>query len=186
MRELSYWLNLFGENRGFMDFIELINKRYSVRGYQPTQVENEKLAIILKAACIAPTASNRQPFQIIVIHTTGKENELLTIYDSNWFVQAPLILCVCSLPASGWTRKDSRKYIDVDIAIVMDYMILAATNIGIGTCFIAAFDAANARKVLKLPADVEQILFTPLGYHNDTPGIRKRKKLEELVRYEHW
>ena len=169
-----------------MDFIELINKRYSVRGYQTTQVEDEKLAIVLNAACIAPTASNRQPFQIIVIHTPGKEYELLTIYDSSWFVQAPLILCVCGLPASGWTRKDSKQYLDVDIAIVTDYMILAATNIGLGTCFIAAFDAPNARKVLALPVDVEPILFTPLGFPDDIPGIRVRKNLEELVHYEHW
>ncbi len=169
-----------------MDFNKLINKRYSVRAYKTRQVEDEKLAIVLDAARIAPTASNRQPFQIIVIHTQGKENELLEIYDSSWFVKAPIILCVCGLPATAWIRKDSRQYLDVDIAIVMDYMILAATNIGLGTCFIAAFDATKARKALSLPDGVEPILFTPLGYPDDLPGIRKRKKLEELVRYEHW
>jgi nitroreductase len=169
-----------------MDFNKLINKRYSVRAYKTTQVEEEKLAIVLDAARMAPTACNRQPFQIIVIHTQGKENELLEIYDSSWFVKAPIILCVCGLPAKAWIRKDSRKYLDVDVAIVMDYMILAATNIDLGTCFIAAFDATKARKALSLPDDVEPILFSPLGYPDDLPGIRKRKKLEELVRYEHW
>jgi nitroreductase len=68
----------------------------------------------------------------------------------------------------------------------MAYMILAATDIGLGTCFIAAFDVMNARKVLLLPEDVEPILFTPLGYPNDLPGIKIRKNIEELVRYEHW
>jgi nitroreductase len=169
-----------------MDFNKLINKRYSVRAYKTKLVEDEKLAIVLEAARLAPTASNRQPFQIIVIHSLGKEDKLLEIYNSSWFVKAPIILCICGLPAKAWIRKDSRKYLDVDIAIVMDYMILAATNIGLGTCFIAAFDETKARKALLLPDNVEPILFTPLGYADDLPGIRKRKKLEELVRYEHW
>jgi nitroreductase len=65
-------------------------------------------------------------------------------------------------------------------------MVLAATDVGLGTCIIAAFDEGNARKVLSLPDDVEPILFTPLGYPADMPGIKKRKNLEDLVRYEHW
>ena len=169
-----------------MDFNELINKRYSVRAYKPNQVEDEKLFTVLNAARLAPTASNRQPFRIIVIHTMDKEQELLTIFPSGWFVQAPLVICLCGIPASAWVRKDSKIYLDVDIAIVMDYIVLAATEIGLGTCFIAAFDETNARKVLSLPDDVEPILFTPLGYPDDLPGIKERKKLDELVCYEIW
>ena len=169
-----------------MDFIELINKRQSSRSYKPDPVEDGKINYVLNAARLAPTASNRQPFKVIVIHTNGKEQELQTIYPRKWFVQAPIVICVCGLPANAWVRRDSRKYLDVDIAIVTDYMILAATDIGLGTCFIAEFDATNARKVLALPDDVEPILFTPLGYPDNLPGVKERKSLEELVRYEHW
>jgi nitroreductase len=68
----------------------------------------------------------------------------------------------------------------------MDHMVLAATEQGLGTCIIAAFDVDNARKVLRIPNDVEPLLFTPLGYPADVPGMKTRKKLEDLVRYEHW
>jgi nitroreductase len=169
-----------------MDFNYLIAKRYSVRAYKRTQIGKEKLLKILNAARLAPTANNRQPFQIIVVHTKGREQELLSIYPREWFVQAPLIICVCGLPASGWIRKDGRSYLDVDIAIVMDHIILAATDMGLGTCFIAAFDKTNARKVLSIPDDVEPILFTPLGYPADVPRNKQRKSMEELVRYENW
>jgi nitroreductase len=169
-----------------MGIHDLINKRYSVRAYKSDAVEEDKLLNVLNAARLAPTASNRQPFQIIVIHTKGREQELLTIYHKEWFVQAPLVLCVCGLPAIAWIRRDGRLYLDVDAAIVMDHMVLAASDIGLGTCFIAAFDASNARKVLLIPDDVEPILFSPLGYPNDAPGIKVRKNLDELVRYEHW
>jgi nitroreductase len=75
---------------------------------------------------------------------------------------------------------------DVDIAIVMDHMILAATDLGLGTCFIATFDEANARKMLRIPDEVEPLLFTPLGYPDDLPRVKERKTLEELISYEHW
>jgi nitroreductase len=169
-----------------MDFHELIHKRYSVRAYKADPVEEYKLLAILEAARLAPTANNQQPFQILVINTKGREEELLRIYRRNWFVQAPLIICVCGIPLKGWVRRDKRQYLDVDIAIVMDYIILAATDLGLGTCYIAAFESIIAHEVLSLPNDVEPILFTPLGYPADEPGIKKRKNLEELVRYEHW
>jgi nitroreductase len=169
-----------------MNFYELINKRYSVRSYKPDPIEDEILLKVLDAARLAPTASNRQPFQIIVVHTKGREEELKSIYPRDWFVQAPLVLCVCGFQTSAWVRKDGRQYLYVDIAIVMDHIVLGATDLGLGTCFIAAFDVANARNALKIPVDVEPILFTPLGYPADIPGIRKRKNLEELVRYENW
>ena len=169
-----------------MDFTELIKKRYSVRAYKPDPIDKDQLLSVLEAARLAPTASNRQPFQVIVVHTQGREGDLLSIYQRDWFVQAPIVLCVCGFPSKAWVRKDGKLYLGVDIAIVMDHMVLAATDIGLGTCFIAAFDEGNARKVLALPEDVEPILFTPLGYPADVPGIKKRKNLEELVRYENW
>ncbi len=169
-----------------MNYKKLVGKRYSVRSYTQDPIENEKLENVLNAARLAPTAQNRQPFQIIVVHTKGRENELLKIYQPEWFVQAPLVICLCGLPAEAWKRRDGRQYIDVDIAIVMDHLVLAAADNGLGTCIIAAFDPNAARQVLSIPDDVEPILLTPLGYPADKPGIRKRKCLEELVKYENW
>jgi nitroreductase len=169
-----------------MEFSELIAKRYSVRAYKPDPVEDGKLRQVLEAARLAPTAANRQPFQLIVIHTAGRETELRRIYGRDWFVQAPLVICACGVPAQGWIRKDGKNYCDVDVAIAMDHLVLAATNAGLGTCWIAAFDPAAARDVLNLPEGVEPIAFTPLGYPAARPGLKKRKVLSELVRYESW
>jgi len=169
-----------------MDFFELVQKRYSVRAYKPDPVEDDKLGQVLEAARLAPTASNRQPFQIIVIHTAGRETELRRIYGKSWFAQAPLLIAICAIPAQSWIRRDGKNYADVDVTIATDHLILAATNLGLGTCWVAAFDPAAAREVLHLPADVEPIAFTPLGYPADQPGAKERKVLSELVRYEHW
>ena len=169
-----------------MDFSELIQKRYSVRAYRPDPVEEDKLHQVLEAARLAPSAANRQPFQFIVIRTAGREDELRRIYQREWFTQAPLILCACAIPAQGWVRMDGKPYTDVDVTIAMDHLILAATELGLGTCWIAAFDPTAAREVLGLPDEVEPIAFTPLGYAVDRLGGKKRKPLSDLVRYERW
>jgi len=169
-----------------MDFSELIEKRYSVRAYKPDPVEDEKLQQVLEAARLAPTAANMQPFQLIVVHTRGREEEFRRIYNREWFVQAPLIIVVCGIPSKAWVRHDKANYSVVDAAIVMDHLILAATNLGLGTCWIGAFDPKAARQILGIPEEVEPIVMTPLGYPNDQPRPKARKSLVELVRYERW
>jgi nitroreductase len=83
-------------------------------------------------------------------------------------------------------RADGKSYCDVDAAIVMDHLILAAADQGLGSCWIGAFDARAAREVLGLPDSVEPIVFTPLGYAADRPGDKKRRPLDDLVRFENW
>ena len=171
-----------------MQFQELISQRYSVRAYKPDPVPDDLLAQVLEAGRLAPTAANRQPFRIIVIHTPGREAELRRIDPREWFVRAPIILCVCTVRAEAWRRAvyDGKSHADVDATIVMDHMVLAAADLGLGTCWIAAFDPDAAREVLGLPPEIEPVLFTPLGYPADTPRPKERRPLSELVRYERW
>ena len=95
-----------------MEFTELIQKRYSVRAYRPTPVQDEKLEAVLEAARLAPTASNRQSFQLIVIQTKGREEELRRIYDKDWFVQPPLVICACRFPMDP--ARERKDYTDLD------------------------------------------------------------------------
>lgn len=170
-----------------MEFSDLIAARYSVRAYRSDPVEGEKLHCVLEAARLAPTAANRQPFQLIVLQTAGREEEIGQIYRRPWFVQAPTIIAVCAVSSQAWVRESDRFNARlIDAAIVADHLILAATNLGLGTCWIAAFNVDVARSVLRLPLQVEPVIFTPLGYPADVPGPKVRKPLAELVRYEHW
>ena len=169
-----------------MSFLELASKRYSARAYKDDPVEEEKLQQVLEAARLAPTACNLQPFQFIVIHTKGKEAELRRIYSASWFIQAPIVICACGIPSQSWVRRDGKNYCEVDVTIAMDHLILAAADLGLGTCWIGAFNPDAAREVLGLPDNVEPIAFTPLGYPADQPGYKSRNPLGELVRYEHW
>jgi nitroreductase len=169
-----------------MDFLALAQQRYSVRRYRPDPVADDTLERVLEAARLAPTAANRQPFRLIVIRTPGREAELKRIYSPDFFVEAPLVVAAVAVPREGWLRRDGYNYATVDATIVMDHLVLAAASLGLGTCWVAAFDPAVARDVLGLPPEVEPVAFTPLGYPADAAGPKVRKRLDELVRYERW
>jgi nitroreductase len=170
-----------------MEFSDVIQRRYSVRAYKSDPVEEAKLAKVLEAARLAPTAANLQPFRFVVAHVKGREAELRRVYGPGWFVQAPVVICACGIPSQGWVRDaDAVNYTPVDVAIAMDHLILAAADQGLGTCWIAAFDVPAARQAFALPPGVEPVALTPLGYPADRPGRKERKPLAELVRYEHW
>jgi nitroreductase len=169
-----------------MEFSEVIAKRYAVRGFKPDPVEEEKLARVLEAARLAPTACNRQPFRFIVLHTAGCESEIRRMYDRAWFAQAPIVICACAIPSKAWVRRDGRNYADIDVTIAMDHLVLAATDLGLGTCWVAAFDIGAVREILHLPPEVEPIALTPLGYPSVAPGPKDRQELSALVRYDRW
>ena len=166
-----------------MEYLELIRKRYSVRAYKSTPVEEEKLQKVLEAAIQAPTAANKQPFRLIVMKTAGREADLKRIYARDWFVQAPLVICACAVKSESWVRRDGKNYADVDTTIGFDHLILAACDLGLGTCWIAAFDPAAAREILSLPVDWEPVAFTPLGYPADQWRPKKRRPASDLIQF---
>ena len=171
-----------------MEFYDVINARYSSRAYRKQAVPDDALQRITEAFATAPTTANRQALGLVVIETAGREDELKRINSAVWFhSQAPLLLAACSIPGKTWKREDGETFADVDVAIAMDHLILAATAEGLGTCWVGAFDYAAAREVLGLPEGVEPVAFTPLGFSADVPrGRREKRPASELVHHGRW
>ncbi len=166
-----------------MEFQEVIKKRYSVRAYKSDDIPSEVIDKLLEAARIAPTACNIQSFKLYIIKTKPFKDELRKIYSQEWFVQAPYVIGICGIPQENWVRRDGKNYVDVDAAIAMDHLILQATDLGLGTCWVGAFHPEAARKFLNLSPGMEPIAFTPIGYPAEKPGMRRRKSIDELVQY---
>lgn len=169
-----------------MDLYKTIAARRSIRKYKAEPVAEEKLARILEAARIAPSAGNRQPWHFIVITDPEVKRRLKEAYDREWFHTAPVIICACGEPSVSWTRKDGRDYKDVDVAISFDHLVLAATAEGLGTCWIGAFEPGVVREVLGIPEGIEPIVLTPLGYPDEAPEARERKTFEQFVYRDKW
>lgn len=171
-----------------MKFIELAEKRCSIRGYKPDPVPEELLNEVLEAGNLAPTAKNLQPFHVIVVRDSANLDELAKAYPAPFFREAPVVLVVCTEAAKGWTRDryDGKNYCEIDAAIAIDHMTLAATDLGLGTCWIAAFDPGKVTNTLGLPEGIEPMAMLLLGYPNMDGREKERKTLKELVRHEHW
>ena len=167
-----------------MEFFDVIKERYSMRGFTDQEVEKEKLDKVLEAARLAPTGVNFQPFKVYVIETKNNKEALSEIYGAEWFVEAPYVLCVVANKDAAWTRPwDGKNIADIDGTIVMDHIILAATDVGLGTCYIGAFKADIASEFLGLDDEWEPLLFTPLGYGNAEPRDTPRMEIDEFVEY---
>lgn len=167
-----------------MSVLDIIEKRFSVRGYLDKEVESDKLDKVLKAAQLAPTGVNAQSFKIYVIDTKKHRDVLEKVAQWDWFFEAPLILALVGDYDKAWTRSwDGKNIMDIDAGIVMDHMILEATELGLGTCFIAAFHEEALIELLNLEGNKKPVLLTPLGYPDAEPRDAPRKSLDELVEY---
>ncbi len=165
-----------------MDILQTIANRYSCRKYLPDQVPEEILQKILEAGRLAPTAKNLQPFKILVIDPTKHQEALRTMYNRPWFYSAPLILGIFGHTGNNWVRTyDQKAHYQVDCAIVMDHMLLTANSLGLGTCWVCAFDPQKARELAGLPAEYEPVAFTPLGYPADQRAPLPKKPLAEIL-----
>ncbi len=170
-----------------MSFLELAKKRYSVRKYLPKKVEEEKLLSILDAGRIAPTGANTQPQRIVVIREKAgfeKLSKCANVYG------APLALIICADHSVSWKRpQDGKDIAEIDASIVTDHMMLQATELDLGTCWICYFNAKVLRTEFNIPDNYEPVNILAIGYAASEPlspdrHISLRKNLENTVWYE--
>lgn len=170
-----------------MDFLELAKKRYSVRNYQPRKVEKEKLQKILEAAKVAPTGANRQPQRLMVVQESSGMEKLKKA--ANVF-GAPLAIIVCADHDVTWKRHyDGKDIADIDASIVTDHMMLEATQLELGTCWICHFNPAVLREEFDIPKNLEPINILAIGYTEGAPQSpdrheKLRRPVEEFAAYE--
>ena len=171
-----------------MNFIDIVKKRCSVREYSSQPVEKEKLDYVLEAARLAPSACNLQPWSFFVIQDAEIVQKLHSCYEREWFRSAPVCIAICGNHDISWKRKfDNKDHCDIDIAITTEHLILAATEVGLGTCWICNFDSIRCKEILQLPDPKEVIALIPIGYPAKEDvwktAVKNRKKIEEIVTY---
>lgn len=165
-----------------MNFKELCQARYSVRAYKPDAVPADKLAYVKECVRLAPSAVNRQPWRFRLITSDEGRAKLQQCYDRPWFAEAPAYVLVCKDTAEAWTRRyDGHNHADIDIAIAVEHLCLAAAEQGLGTCWVCNFHVQLCKELFALPETLEPSVIVPIGYPA-TPDIpeKTRKELSDI------
>lgn len=174
-------VSFFLKTRKPMRFLDLVKARYSCRNYQDRQVEQEKLDYIMECVRMAPSAVNRQPWRFRIVADADAVGKLRQCYSRDWFNTAPLYVIASIMHDEAWVRADGKPHGDIDIAIAVEHLCLAATEQGLATCWVCNFDAALCRTLFSLPDNEEPAVLIPLGYAADEPKEKKRKELTDIL-----
>lgn len=164
-----------------MEVMDAIKQRRSVRAYSDQKVPEAALEKVLEAARLAPSASNKQPWKFVVVRDKEKRQKLMKAAKNQSFVgQAPVIIAAVALNPEYIMSCEVPSY-PVDLAIAVDHMTLAAVDEGLGTCWIGAFNQQEVKDILQIPNYYQVVALLPLGYPDDQPRRKLRKRLEEIV-----
>ena len=164
-----------------MNVKEAIRSRRSIRKYKDEPIPPDKLETILEMARLAPSASNRQPWEFIIVQDEGTRKKIAKGCKYGGFLSE----CSAIIIGCGDTQITS-KWFALDTFISMEHIALVAVEEGLGTCWIGAFDEAEIKKLLKIPENLKIVALMALGVSNESPGPKSRKMLSEFVSYEAW
>ncbi|MBD5334395.1 MAG: nitroreductase [Bacteroides sp.] len=174
------------KSNAYPQLYRIAEQRFSCRAYSDRKVERDAILTVIDIARLAPSACNRQPWMFLVADSEEQRAAILKSYDRDWARTAPEFIVACGLHDEAWHRgSDGKDHTDIDVAIAVEHLCLAATTIGLETCWICNFDPQPVREAFGLPDGVEPIAILPIGYpaEGTEAPVKKRKELSEIVKW---
>ncbi len=171
-----------------MDLWTVIDRRYSVRCFGPAEVTAPVVHKILAAATRAPSAGNLQPWHFVVVRRDEVKRALAeAAYGQSFVAQAPVVIVVCADPersAMGYGSRGRNLYCLQDTAAAIEHILLAATALGLGSCWVGAFDESAAARVLRLSSALRPVAMVPIGQPvAESAGQTARRPLSEVTSF---
>ena len=171
-----------------MGFVDVVKNRHSVRSFKDKEIEQEKLKKLLEIINSAPSAGDLQAYEIVLVKSLGKRKELARAsYGQSFVAEAPLILVFIAnekRASSKYGQRGTSLYSIQDATIAASYAQLAATDLGLATVWVGAFDEKEVSRILNAQEHLKPIAIIPVGYANETPSKTPRRSLDDLVHEE--
>lgn len=157
-----------------MEFEKVLKKRRSVRRYKADPVPRQSVLTILEAARIAPSAAHRQPWHFIVVEDAEMRAKIAG--RQAWAAVAPVTVVAFA------DEEASPSWCSNDVGIAFEHLVLAATDLGLGTCWMGLTSRNDEiRGLLGTPTNLKVVAMTPLGFPDEEPAPKERKSLDEIV-----
>jgi len=171
-----------------MDVFEAIGGRRSIRAFKSRDVPEDTVKKLLEAGRWAPSAGNIQPWEFVVVREPSMKRRLVEAALGQSFIEeASLVIVVCAnedRSAEGYGFRGRSLYCIEDTSAAVQNILLAAYSLGLGTCWIGAFNEDGAREALRIPAGIRPVAIIPVGYPAESPAPRNRRPLGQVVHRE--
>lgn len=169
-----------------MNVTEAIARRRSIRSFRKQKIEPDKLTTILEAARLAPSARNEQQRLFIVIRQPEMLKRLAFACDNQQQIaEADTAICCC-IPDADQLTDENRVLRYEDTAVANAFMMLQATALELGSCWIGSFNERKVKSLLRIPDNVAIHSLLAVGYAHYTPPATERKTLGEIIRSEEY
>ena len=159
-----------------MEVFEAIKNRRSIRKYKSGQIPRDTMDKLIEAGRLAPTAANKQRFKLVIVSDTDIKEKLAIACNGQKFVETASNVIVGTVDQE-W------KWNQVDLAIVFEHIVLEACELGLGACWIGAFNEEEVKKILDIPRNIRVIALLTIGYADEYPETRPRKSTKEVISY---
>ena len=178
--------------------IEAIANRKSVRKYNDTPVEEEKVLKLIESARLAPSGSNTQPWNFIIVRSEETKDKIIEVDNNQQWMKAAPVFIVCVADIRCRIKEDKDIYLDEncglpelkqiirDTAIAIEHILLEAENMGLSSCWTAWFAQKDIRSIMNIPGDKYVVGVITIGYSDQKGSAAPKKSLESIVRYEQW
>ncbi len=170
-----------------MDFWEVVKKRRCIRSFQDKEIPEGLLGRILQAAVLAPSEGNLQPWYFVIVKDASLKSKLQeAAFGQGQVGQAPIVIVVCvdlEIAQSKYGERGLNLYSLQSTAAATENMFLAATDLGLGACWIGAFSEEKVREVLVLEDKLRPVVLFSLGYPAEKGRFWGRRKLEEISQW---
>jgi nitroreductase len=171
-----------------MSLSDAIINRRSIRTYKKQELPKATVEKLLEAARQAPSAGNVQPWKFVVAQSQKmKESVSEAAYGQKSLLEASVIIVVCAdekRAEESYGQRGKSLYCIQDTAAAIQNILLSACSLGLGTCWIGAFEEAEVKKAINAPKEVRPVALIPVGYPNESPKARLRRPLTEIVHWE--
>ena len=166
--------------------LDVIKARGSIRSYTNRPIPKQVLLEILEAARMAQSAANCQPWEFIIITDAGIKKKLVQAAGNQSFVaQAAAVIVCLAKPEEGASVGPFEGFL-IDLAIAIENMVLTAWDLGVGSCWIGAYNEGKVKELLDVPRSLRVISLLTLGYPDERAGPKYRKDLDEIVHYQRY
>jgi nitroreductase len=165
-----------------MKVSEAIKIRRSVRKYKKERIPKKIITQLLESARLAPSAGNRQEWKFIVVENEEKRKALALAAGQEFVGEAPVVIVGVALSPNRVMSCGVPAYA-VDLGIALTHIVLHGVELGLGSCWIGAFNQEEVKKILEIKEEYKVVALLPIGYPAESPTPRERKGLEEVVSY---